>query len=280
MNAFDDLEIWIKQASKPPVYPVVVTWSPAGPASGEMLLDLTAPEIQKLLSPVQSVQFDPDVRKVFGCVLFKQLFTDAIGKAWFTSRGRVQGQPGRRLRLRLWIEAPELSVLPWELLHDGADFLGATDDVPMSRYLPVGEPAAFITPGKAKVLIVVQAPQAAGVEPINPEVLAGLRKAIGEQSDRFASPKVLENATLAEINTELLSGYQVLHYIGHGAPNKLLIAADREVEIKDTREFAALFTGRPGLQLVLLNVCSSGATTDYGIFSGLARSSPRNAFRR
>jgi hypothetical protein len=268
MKGFEDFEIWGQTASAPNVYPIKVTWSPDGPASGEMQLDPNEPNMQ-LLGTVQSKQFDPGLRRQFGQILFNKLFTGDIATTWSASRGRVQGQAGKRLRLRLWLEAPELSVIPWELLHDGADFVGASDSFPLSRYLPAGEPAAFVTPGKIKVLIVVQAPQAAGVPAIDPHILTALRQVLDAAPNRFAPPAILENPSVAQMNTELLGDYQVLHYIGHGAPDRLLLAKDQEVEIKDGREFAALFTGRTGLQLVLLNVCSSGGTLSSGIFSGL-----------
>jgi hypothetical protein len=112
-----------------------------------------------------------------------------------------------------------------------------------SRFLPAGEPPAFITPEKARVLIVIQEPADLLVAP---EVPAELESAL-KASSRFAPPKTLKNSTLAQINQELLNGYEVLHYIGHGSPDKLLLASDNVVDIKDGHAFAALFTGQPTL---------------------------------
>ncbi len=171
------------------------------------------------------------------------------------------------MRLRLWIDDPEIAAFPWELLHDdgGPDFLALSQNVVVSRFLPAGEPPPMITPRKAKVLLLIQ-------EPVGLPILRTVADSVQstlQNSNRFEPPKVMVNASLAQIDNELLNGYQVLHYVGHGAPDKLLLASDKEVSIKDGGEFAALFTGQPSLQLVVLNVCGSGPTTSRGIFSGL-----------
>ena len=45
---------------------------------------------------------------------------------------------------------------------------------------------------------------------------------------------------------ELLNGYQVLHYIGHGAPDKLLLARDKDVVIKDGWAYSANIPKKKG----------------------------------
>jgi len=260
-----DFEIWIRAAAPGQSYIASVTNSPSGSASTPMEIDLASPEFKALLTEVIGLSGDGAKREKFGTLVFEGLFRGAVRDAWNESLGRVRAVPGRALRLRVWIDAPELGILPWELLHDGAEFLAISSTVLMSRFMPAGEPPAFVTPEKARILVVIQEP---AQKPILPGVVDQLLRALDE-CGRFATPKVMRNSKLAEINTELLSGYEVLHYIGHGAADKLLIASDKEVAIRDGYEFAALLAGQQRLQLVVLNVCGSGATTTRGIFSGV-----------
>jgi hypothetical protein len=260
-----DFDFWIRTAVGANLYPVSVTNSPSGPASATMNFNVNDAHFQELLAPVMAATEDEAGRDLFGKFLFDSLFSGPVRDVWQKSGGQANALPDQGIRLRLWIDAPELAVLPWELLKEGADFLAVSGRVVVSRFLPAGEPPALITPQKARVLIVVQEPPQL---PIDPDVPAGLANALNT-SRRFAPPKILKNSTLAQINQELLNGYEVLHYIGHGRPDKLLLASDAEVDIKDGHAFAALFTGQPTLHLVVLNVCASGATIPRGVFSGL-----------
>ena len=262
---YHDFEIWARVGGQPGSYAVSVTNSSSGSASNVMHLDLASSECQNLLPVVMSGAEDAAKREEFGQFLFRCLFDGAVRDAWTESVGRARGVADQGIRLRLWLDAPELAVLPWELLHDGVDFLAVSRSVVVSRFLPAGEPPAFVTPEKARVLVIIQEPPD---RPILPDVPAQLEAAL-KASARFAAPKVLRNSTLSEINSELSNGYEALHYMGHGAPDKLLLATDKEVRIQDGREFAALFTGQASLQLIVLNVCASGATTTRGVFSGL-----------
>jgi CHAT domain len=262
---YKDFEAWIRPGSVPHTFSVSVTNSPVGPKSGEMRLDVSDPATEQLLLQIISASESLEAREQFGKLLFSALFGGPIRDAWTESVGRAQAIAGQGLRLRLWIDDPAIATLPWELLHDGNDFLAVSQNVVVSRFLPAGEPPPMITPRKARVLLLIQEPED---KPILKDVSDAVQSVL-QNSARFDVPKVLKNASLAEIDNELLNGYDVLHYIGHGGADKLLLASDKEVVIKDGREFATLFTGQPSLQLVVLNVCGSGATTSRGIFSGL-----------
>ena len=52
-----------------------------------------------------------------GRVLFEALFTSEVLSCYRVSQAAAREQ-GKRLRLRLRVEAPELAVLPWEFLYD------------------------------------------------------------------------------------------------------------------------------------------------------------------
>jgi hypothetical protein len=59
------------------------------------------------------------IRERFGRLLFDRLFDGSVRDVWRESVGRASAVADRGIRLRLWIDSPELAALPWELLHDG-----------------------------------------------------------------------------------------------------------------------------------------------------------------
>src|SRR5262245_14129111 len=97
---------------------VIDAHTPAGPATSTLALDLNDPETKRLLNIVLDDGPDLDNRQAFGERLFKALFHDEVHAYWQQVRGRQDATPKCVLRLRLWIEPPEIAVLPWELLWD------------------------------------------------------------------------------------------------------------------------------------------------------------------
>jgi hypothetical protein len=120
--------------------------------------------------------------------------------------------------------------------------------------------------GKARVLVIVQRPEK---RPIAQAVIDGLKKVLSETAS-FEKPKVLLNASVAEINNDLWNDYHVVHYMGHGEADRVIFAdpaVPAGVE-KNAAEFAALFTGQQQVRLVVLNVCASAQTPGSGLFTG------------
>src|SRR5262245_1818422 len=274
MEPYIEFEIWVRAiADEQAKYFVDVTDSPAGSESAEMLLDLSDPEVKPLLDSVQADNAYEEARRNFGALLFKRLFTGEVKRVWDASLGRIDANSWQRMRLRLLIVPPEIAALPWELLYDN-DFLATSDNILVSRFLPVPTPAVFVTAKKLKVLVIVQEPEQM---PILPEVKEGVIESLKRLGEKFAPPNVLENPTYEEINNELSNGYQIIHCLGHGAHDKLFLVKDQDIDIKDARTFAikdartfaALFNGRHSARLLVLNVCGSGPTLTYGLFSGV-----------
>jgi len=266
MEPYIEFEIWVRAISdEQSKYFVDVTDSPAGSESAEMRLDLSDPEVKPLLDLVQADNADEDARRNFGMLLFNHLFTGDVKRVWYESLGRIDATSEQRMRLRLLIVPPEIAALPWELLYDN-DFLATSDNILVSRFLPVPTPAVFVTAKKLKVLVIVQEPEQM---PILPEVKQGLIESLKRLGDNFETPKVLDNPTYEDINNELSNGYQIIHFLGHGAHDKLVLVKDQDIDIKDARTFAALFNGRRGARLLVLNVCGSGPTLTSGLFSGI-----------
>jgi len=86
----------------------------------------------------------------FGRRLFDTVFKDELLVAWRTAFSQNPFQKGLGLRIRLHLEAGELSSLPWEYLYYEplASFLALGRNTPLVRYLdlPLPLPALAVHP--------------------------------------------------------------------------------------------------------------------------------------
>lgn len=253
-------------SNTPDVFPVQVVISPAGSATGELALPISAPDFKTELVKVQSAEPDLELRKSFGKRLFEALFTGKVRDVWVASRDRVNADG---LRLRLLINVPELAVLPWELLWDeqNNNFLATSADLVVSRYLPVREPPVLLTSEKQlRILLVVESPP--GVPVIESKEVEHLETVVQALDAVFL--QVRSNLKMAEIENELQQDYHVLHFLGHGTGGKLIVTGDdgRATSIDD-QAFAQVVLGRRSLRLVVLNACHSSQVDQAGLFAGV-----------
>ena len=278
MKTLADFEVWIDEPPAPPAdgrapaYPVTVYSSPAGPAQGQLKLDLSDPTFASELVQVTSIDPDTQIRKAFGGRLFDALFDGAVRDAWRTSTGRVDGKEFDGLRLRLTINVPGLSALPWELLWDASNdaFLAVASNLALARYLPVPEPPFLPAPQKVRILVVVESPpNTPGLPPVEQAEVTSLEAELQGIGDAVEY-ELLENANAAEIQNALRREFHVLHFLGHGRSGQLVLPDDagrwRGI---DDREFAQLVSGRGSLRLIVLNACHSAQAQAGGIFAGV-----------
>jgi hypothetical protein len=91
IKRYADFELWIDPpvatltARRRSAYPVHVTVSPAGPASGTLKLNLADLGFLNELSVVRDMGPDLPNRQAFGQRLFEALFRDRVRDAWMTS---------------------------------------------------------------------------------------------------------------------------------------------------------------------------------------------------
>ncbi len=264
MDRFGEFELQIRAGQDGSDDYVIDVNSTAGPASGSMRFNPGEAPLIDLLPKIMSAGEDLAARVEFGSLLFDR----AIGAnqdvlvRWTQCRTAAENA-GERLRVRLRLEAPELAELPWELLR-AEDFLATSASVILGRYLPNAEPPPLVTSGKARVLVLIEKPENPSIQQ---DVIDGLESVLS-QTAGFEKAKVLTNASLTTINNELWNGYHVVHYIGHGASDRILFVEGAETKIKSAADFAALFSGQREVRLVVLNVCGSGQTSGRGLFTG------------
>lgn len=219
--------------------------------------------------------------------LWQWLMADpTLQRAW----DKLSGQyPERRIRLRLDAAAPELHLIPWELLHDGTSHLAASVNTPFSRYL-AGEwrPQPPISDHPIRILVAIANPE--NLERFNLQAVdadkewALIHTATADH--RFKHIRLEPPITLNKIEAVLEQGYHILHLVGHGSYNEkqetaFLYLADEQNQAKPVRdeEFVAMLQRRLGgvdavaqasLRLVYLSSCQSASRSQAQAFRGLA----------
>ncbi len=214
-------------------------------------------------------------------------------QSWFfadpnfkTSWTKAMAQfPRCRLRLRMDAESPELHALPWELLSNDKTFFAADATTPFSRYwltdVPLDEPLSV---HPLKVLVVISNPS--DLEQYQSFPLdVSTEQALLETPFQQLSPKYVQldflfaPVTLDRLETALGEGYQVLHFVGHGAFNRS--KQQTELYFQDTTDAASpvaeadivsLFQRLGSKQrprLVVLEACHSAAMVgvEHGLLS-------------
>lgn len=187
-------------------------------------------------------------------------------------------QAGQGLRLRLSIDAPELAVWPWELLHDPArDHTFAISPTTLlvrffDQAAAFGAPAAPRAELPLDLLLVL--PAAAELD------LTHERHSV--EAVAATMPHALRVHALTGVVTRsdladalLLGDYDIVHFSGHGTflDGRGYVALNRPDGTSDwvhSGALARLAVNYSSIKLVVLNVCSSGRADDGRAFQGLA----------
>ena len=279
---YDDFELLVTKDGDDKYSTRVISAS-AGEAKGILAFDSTYDDVQRALARIQAEETDEKLFVDLGRTLFQHLFSDEIEGIYRASLGHARAQ-GKGLRVRLRLEPPELSIIPWEYLYDELNdlFLGISMETPITRYIQVAEPPRSVTIHPIlKVLVVISNPIDLA-EYSMPELDAEkekqvLSQALEEwQAQGLVELEFLDHAIASEIR-EKLRRYQphIFHFIGHGAfrddTGYLVIEDDdRRCRLISDRTFREFFLGSDFTKLVILNTCQSATTSSTQPMVGLA----------
>ena len=224
--------------------------------------------------------------------LFRALFADPrLSAAWAEARGH---SPLRRVRLRIDASAPELHLLPWELLRDPGDgqipqTLAACVATPFSRYVAgTWQPGSPIMGRPIRILIAIASPQdldAYHLPAIDVEKeWTHLQEATGGLDVELV--QLPQPCTLSSLAEELRRGYHILHFMGHGsyqprdgqatlymADRDNCVALERGPELAEmlARQLADTSVRREDkLRLICLASCHTASRSARDAFCGLA----------
>jgi hypothetical protein len=214
-----------------------------------------------------------------GQQLFDAVFQGELRACFERSLIRVDGLPGRGLRLRLQLPADGvLGVVPWELLfsREHGGFLAQQRGLPIVRHprlLQAGRPEAAAE--TLRLLVVGSAP--AGLPPLElVREAQALNRAFAPVPG--AEIEILERAGFEDLRQALLARpAHVLHFMGHGGTDargergQLYFVDAQGAEVPISAELVAtLCRSVPSLRFVFLNACESGRPFAGGPLRGVA----------
>jgi tetratricopeptide (TPR) repeat protein len=174
----------------------------------------------------------------------------------------------------------ELATLPWELMHDGANWIARTRGIARISETKQAPPEIIPKSGALKILAAISSPMLNENEsiPDDEQPYQIDAKAHGQifrklEDESFpAEIKLRKHITRQAFSRESSNNYHVLHFVGHGNLGKLafetrdgLLDLAEEDWIREQITVAL----RGGLRLVVLNSCHSADTGEN--FAGVAK---------
>lgn len=273
-------------------YAVSLITSPAGEASGTMVLPLSSAEWQARLGAVGKARGDESSRtfdiedaderlslgrmRELGQSLFQALLTGQILACYQTSLHQAR-EEGKGLRLRLRIQAPDLAALPWEFLMDAG-----SNPITLSRQTPIVRH--------------IEVPIAARRMKLKPPIrvlgMVGCHECLDVQTEQTLMEQAVEHLsgngvmtldwvkghTWRDLETALSSGsYHVFHFIGHGGfdaasgKGKLLLEAEQGQiggpYMLDADDLAQMLADHGSIRLAVLNSCEGARASQASLFS-------------
>jgi hypothetical protein len=150
-----------------------------------------------------------DPLRDIGSRLFSWLFGPRLINFYRRSLDIADAE-NKGLRLRLVLQAGELTALPWEFLHDGSDFLVLSNRTPLVREVPRGEQPAPPLPVQPPLRVLVVSETDATLQGIH-----GSLSTLREQGEPLEwhfldSQKATWNQLLGKLAQE---PYHVLYYM-------------------------------------------------------------------
>ncbi len=285
-----DFELEIRKGNGPK-YPVVVR-SPAGEAQAEMHFPFGEQELQDKLKDLENAVLlsstrrrrirSPEAQTVqdFGRKLFQALLSDQVGAHYDESLRKARRQ-NKGLRLKLSIQPPELTTVPWEFLYDPNrnSYLCLSSKTPLVRYPELREPIEQlpVTP-PLRILGMVASPYDLPRLKVEKEKRR-VKEAVRDLEEKGRVKLTwLEGQTSRDLLRAMRHGpWHVFHFIGHGDfdpdSNEGLIAlADEEDNARFLRaeDLAQLLADHWDLRLVLLNSCEGARGSEHDAFSSTA----------
>jgi len=271
---YRSFDLWI-EARTTKGYPLRANSETQGAAKGLMTLDAGSATVQGYLEKLEDWETNEAFLQEFGTFLYKAVFTGDIESLFQLSLGEVIGQEERGLRIRLRIDPPAISALPWEYTYTPKQkyFLAASRKTPLTRYLEVFQPIRGLrTVLPLKVLVAI--PSGSGLDTEKEKSI--LAEALGKLGDAVQLRFLEGHVTRSSVGDALLEErYHVFHFIGHGTfedgrGHLIFNQEDGEEDLISDEVFARFFLDEPSMKLVLLNACEGARVSSSQPMVGMA----------
>jgi len=284
-------------------YPVRVLQSPAGEASAILESSFDQPEFVQFLKAIELIRGTSRGRRSaslqeinqelsftvtseviaaqeVGRRLFTSLFPSEVLSLYRSSLDMAREQ-GKKLRIRLRFDPPELSILPWEFLYDQTqgDHVNLLRSTTVTRYLDLGRPVQPLqVEPPLRILGMVASPN--DMLPLNTEEE---QRRMQESIDHLIEAqtvelKWVEGQTWQDLNHAIeTSGCHIFHFIGHGAFDAKLgegvIALVEEgtgsANFLSATQLGRLFDAHSSLRLAIINACEGARSSENDVFSSV-----------
>lgn len=254
---------------------VEVLHSPAGESNRMgILLDIDAET-----GPTCRYSTPASAREV-GVALARSVLVDQVQSLWHESRqiARVREQG---LRLRLHLDSPELTLLPWELLYDERqnDFVVFDERVSVVRYMRLQTAPPALKPSESFTVMALVASPTNAVPLDTAAELRNLRAALADLIQALRVRLVVcEHATLSKLSQMLLEhAPDIVHFIGHASfdhetQQGLLVLEDEQARAAPlAAQSMARLLRQYGGNLVVLNACQTAVGAWAGLGPALVR---------
>lgn len=257
-------------------YPIEVTRAPNGGEMAEPVYQ-TFPLDDYDFTDLVGYLSDLVARSADAVELGKQLrsllFPDEVWNIFYANRIATR-QQGKGMRIRLRVDAPELSQLPWEYVYDDTfRFFALQRETPLVRYMPRPFAAESVSaPSPMKVLLAIAAPKDQATLSVDEEEKR-IRNAVAFMGDAVQLT-VLRNATPEKLHGALAARPHVFHFIGHGVVQNSQGALVFEnifgqSQLLDADQLLFLM-GNTGVKVVILNACKTAAHDARDAMMGVA----------
>ncbi len=281
-------------------YPVRVTRAPAGEAKASLQLAFDEPFLvglqtlenvrgigsnlrgTKSATPAPADASEAALAREVGGALFEALFPGEVRSRYRSSLEMARAE-GKRLRVRLRVEAPELALLPWEFLYDAdaGDHVNLLRETPVTRYLEMGRPTPPLTiPPPIRILGMIASPAdlpALDAEQEKQRMVQAIDHLLEARSVELAW---VEGQSWRDLNRSLQAGeWHIFHFIGHGdfdptagergGEGRIALAdeASGDSHFLSATQLGRLFDAHPSLRLAVLNACEGARASADNLFS-------------
>ncbi len=197
--------------------------------------------------------------------LYRAIIRDEIHELFERALAVAESQSaGLRLLLK-FSQSPELHEVPWELLHNGQEFLAINPKTPIVRYLEQARKVDSLeVKPPIRILFTTACPQGqvpldlAAEERYIRLALGHLGEKIDLVVERNISIRQLRHALMRAQNRENRP-FHIWHHCGHGSilNGKFVLALEEHGKraLADVSQLSALVKACPDLRVVTLNVC-------------------------
>jgi len=272
---YEDFDLRVGMKGGEGRYPVEVTRSPQGEMSTPVWQEfpLEDYDFTDLVDYLRDLVGRADDAVELGKRMKELLFPPQVWNFFYASRASVKAQ-GKGLRIRLRIDPPELSNLPWEYCYDETmRFFALQRETPMVRYIaqPFGA-QKLGAPNPMKVLLAIAAPTDQAALSVDEEEkrVVQILSLLGDRVEL----NVLRNATPERVHGALAAKPHVFHFIGHGVVQngKGALAFEnvsKQTQLVDADQLMILL-GDVGVKVVILNACKTAAADARNAMMGVA----------